>query len=231
MKRAVHCLYDIETIGGRDGAPIVQLGAVLFSPWGTPADFATPAKTVVGSCGAIQLEGCAPEHHGDLEVGVISSPQGAFRMNVELRDYDLQSADWSTIKWWLSVPGQAARQRVFGEPERHPIGDVLRKFAEWVESWGTKPAYWWADLDFDCRLMRQAYENNHLPRLCPFGGHGENGPHRGVRDYRTLRWIGKSLGVEQAPRVGVEHDALDDAYHQAYYAIKVLRHLGVEREV
>lgn len=216
MTRPIHCLYDIETLGGRDNAPIVQLGAVLFSPWGDPADFGGTGRGVCDPIGA----------------GVISAPEGAFRMNVELTNHDVQRADWATIKWWLTVPDQRARLRVFGEPERSPISDVLRKFAVWAQSWGDAPTYWWSDMDFDCRLMRQAYDTAYLPRLCPFGAHGgENGPHRGVRDYRTLRWIGKALCIEQAPRVGVEHDALDDAYHQAYYAIAVLRHLGVEREV
>jgi hypothetical protein len=210
--RPIHCLYDIETIGCRDGAPIVQLGAVLFSPWGDPADFGGVGRGV-----------CDP-----LGVGVISSPEGAFRMNVALGSDALHFADWSTIQWWLTKPEQQARLRVFAEPERSPIRDVLHQFAMWVRSWGVEPLYWWSDLDFDCRLVRQAYSMEGLASLCPFGSN--DGPNRGVRDYRTLRWIGKSLGVEQAPRVGVEHDALDDAFHQAYYAIKVLRHLGVEKE-
>lgn len=214
MSRPIHCLYDIETIGGRDNAPIVQLGAVLFSPWGAPAPEGR---------GIIMEDSASP--------GVISAPEHAFRMNVELPDSALARADWGTIKWWLTKPDQLARLRVFAEPERSPLSEVLHRFALWVQSWGEAPTYWWSDLDFDCRLMRQAYEGEFMSSRCPFGVHGSgNGPHRGVRDYRTLRWIGKSLGIEAAPRVGVEHDALDDAFHQAYYAIKVLRHLGVERE-
>lgn len=210
MTRPIHCMYDIETIGGRDGAPIVQLGAVMFSPWGSTMDFGWP-----------RLD-------GSEDVGVISSDSTAFRANVRLTDQDLQTADWSTIEWWLTRPSELARRRVFAEPERIPLRGVLAQFADWVQSWGRNPKYWWSDLDFDCRLMRQAYDSVHMGDRCPFGTN--NGPHRGVRDYRTLRWIGKSLGIEAAPRVGVDHDALDDAYNQAYYAIKVLRHLGVERE-
>lgn len=204
----IHVCFDIETLGGKDGAPIVQIGAVLFSPWGSPSDFG----------GGIA---------GAPEVGVISAPGTEFRRNVKLTDNDMQSATWATVQWWMTQTSDEARRRVFAEPERSPIRDALIAFKEWKMSWGVVPTYWWSDMDFDLRLMRQAYEKNYMATACPFGS--DEGPHRGVRDFRTLRWIGKALGVEQAPRVGVEHDALDDAYHQAYYVIKVLRALGVEK--
>lgn len=206
--RPIHCLFDIETIGSRDGAPIVQLGAVLFSPFGSPVDFDQRAVEVEGG------------------QGVISAPGSEFRMNVQVSSDALHFADWATIKWWLLNTTDEARRRVFAEPERERLRDVLLKFATWSWGWGAQPTYWWSDMDFDLRLVRQAYRMEGEADACPFGSDG--GPHRGVRDYRTLRWLGKSLGVEQAPRVGVEHDALDDAHHQAGYVIAVLRRLGIE---
>jgi len=217
--RPIHCLFDLETIGGRDGAPIVQIGAVLFSPWGQPSDFDSSHKDLLPA----DARPSAVLLPGD---GVISAPGAEFRENVFVCNEDLVAADWSTIRWWLTRTSDEARRRVFADDGRSKmLGTVLREFAFWCNSWGEAPTYWWSDMDFDLRLMRQAWAGMGIP--CPFGTDG--GPHRGVRDYRTLRWIGKALGIEQAPRVGVEHDALDDAYHQTYYAIRVLRHLGVEK--
>ena len=203
--KPIHVMFDLETIGARDGAPIVQIGAVLFQPHGH-----------------VEVAGQVA-----LDQGTISAPGTEFRACIEMEPWRMERADWSTIQWWLTRTSDRARQRVFGDQTRVGIGEALIDFTEWSKSWGTDPTYWWSDMDFDLRLMRQAYENHALQAdACPFGNN--LGPHRGVRDYRTLRWIGRGLGIEPAPFVGVEHDALDDAYAQAYYAVKVLRHLGMD---
>lgn len=201
-------MFDLETLGTGDHAPIVQIGAVLFSPWGDPADFGGIGRGVVDPAGA----------------GVISAPGGEFNVALEFDKLALMRADPDTIRWWLTKPEQRARDRVFGAEKRTGLRQALIAFDDWLASWGPAPTYLWSAMDFDLRLIRQAQKSCGLERQCVWNNHKVG------RDFRTLKWIGKRLGIEAAPRVGVEHDALDDAYHQAYYAIKVLRHLGVERE-
>jgi hypothetical protein len=209
----VHVMFDLETLGVGDLAPIVQIGAVLFSPWGVPSDFDRAHPDMAPKAGA-------PEHHGEPDVGVISGQGGAFCRRVKFGAVDLLRADADTIRWWLTTPSDEARRRVFGEVGAG-IHDVLKELDAWSLSWGVKPSYWWSGMDFDLRLLRQAGAAADGKRDWPWN-------HRKVgRDFRTLKWIGKGMGIESAPRVGVEHDAVDDCYHQAYYAIKVLRKLGV----
>jgi exodeoxyribonuclease VIII len=194
-------MYDIETIGTRDNAPIVQIGAVMFSPNAKLEDFGgNPAAEMFN--------------------GVISAPGSEFRRNVIMDDSDLARADWSTIEWWLRQEPEAQR-RVFRDVA-FPLMEVLLEFEQWTMSWGDLPAFYWSDMDFDARLLRQAYRRLGIAGACPL-----DKDRRAVRDYRTLKWIGKDLGLEAPPFVGVQHDALDDAYHQALVAVAVLRKLGV----
>lgn len=202
----VHCMFDLETLGTGDHAPIVQIGAVLFSPWGDPEDFGGVKRGAVDPVGG----------------GVISAPGSEFYKNVAFDRESLLNADPETIRWWLTKPTDRARLRVFGSETRSDLRQALIAFDGWLGSWGVTPAYLWSAMDFDLRLLRQAQSATELKRQCVWSNHKVG------RDFRTLKWIGKSLGIESAPFVGVEHDALDDAMHDAYYAIKVLRHLGMK---
>jgi exodeoxyribonuclease VIII len=185
---AIHVMFDIETLGAANDAPIVQIGAVLFNPF-------------VGN-------------------GIISAPGTEFNMHV---DFDLAGADQSTLLWWFAQ-GQQAQQRVFGRDlPRAALRDVLVNLGGWATTWGKPVDFWWSDMDFDLRMLRAAWARE-LGDPCPFGS--EDGPHRGVRDCRTMRAVGKLLGVEEVPFVGVEHDALDDAHHQAVETSNILRALA-----
>lgn len=195
MTHPLHIMYDLETLGTGDGAAIVQLGATGFG-------FDWPE----------------PEYEDGLMMG---TPHGGqFRANVDLADPDIGVLDGPTVDWWLRQ-SEDARRRVFHEPERLPLSRVLVQFREWAESWpDCELVGLWSALDFDHRLLRQAYERTGL-------GWPDRWRKLG-RDYRTLKWIGRELcGEEPPPFVGVQHDALDDACHQAAHAVKVLGQITV----
>ena len=196
-------MFDIETLGSANEAPIVQIGAVLFNPF---------AEMVDGSGRGAGQGG-----------GIISAPGTEFNRHV---DFELDGAKQSTLLWWFAQ-GQQAQQRVFGRDlPRAAARDVLVNFAGWATTWGKPVDFWWSDMDFDLRMLRAAWarELGDPCWPCPFGS--EDGPHRGVRDCRTMRAVGKLLGVEEVPFVGVEHDALDDAHHQAVETSNILRALA-----
>lgn len=188
-------MVDLETLGTGDCAPIVQVGAVLFSPWGSPSDFAAGA------------------HDAAPGEGVVSAPGHEFEAKVELPTV----VDPDTLRWWLVKAGRDAQLRVFSEDldDREELKDVLEALDAWSKSWGAEPKYWWGACDFDTRLLRQHRARLGLQHLDP--------KYSSARDYRTLRMVGKLLGVEEPPFVGVKHDALDDAMHQALHAVRILR--------
>ena len=199
----VHCMFDLETLGAADDTPIVQIGAVLFSPTAQrPADV-----------GVIACEG-----------GVMTDADSSFRIEVAVDD--LSKADFGTLQWWFAQ-GQEAQQAVFGrELERVPLRTALYRFAGWAAgTWGKDVDFWWSDMDFDLRLMRAAWgreTSDYEP--CPYGSDG--GPHRGVRDVRTVKAIGRDLGIEEPEMAGTEHDALADAQYQAQLVSRVLNTLA-----
>jgi len=199
---AVHCMFDIETLGTADDAPIVQIGAVLFNPF---------AELVDGS-------GAAAGQGG----GIVSAPGTEFNVPVE---FDAAGADTDTLLWWFAQ-GQQAQQRVFGRDlKRWRLADALVQLGSWSLSWGQPVDFWWSDMDFDLRMLRAAWardvDDAYVMCPCPF-----NTNRRGVRDCRTMRAVGQMLGVEPPLFVGVEHDALDDAHHQATEVSNILRRIS-----
>lgn len=87
---------------------------------------------------------------------------------------------------------------------------MLRGFAQWFddadEVWANSPS-------FDCELLEAAYDAVGLE--APWDFYQE-------RDYRTLSSLPVAVDVEFE---GVEHDALDDAKHQALVAAETLARL------
>ena len=169
--------------------------------------------------GAVRFDPFAEER------GLISTPEGEFRQQIELvspppgthRGYKRETIgviDASTVLWWMRQSDDA-RRRVFEDENRKPLSIVLYQFRAWVYDQG-QPEHVWSDANFDWTLLRQAYTR--LGIVFPFA-------YRQCRDYRTLRMLGKMLGVEEPEFVGVQHDALDDAHHQAIHASNILRAL------
>lgn len=192
-------MLDIETLGTGDNAAIVQIGAVLFDPLGVPE---IVNANYVG--------------------GVISAPGTGYRANVNVRQQVSEGlCDWDTIAWWMTKTTDEARRRVFAG-DRVNLYDALQGLTKFLGSWGQPAAYVWSDVDFDIRLLRQAY--NRMGLDCPFSANSS--PFRGLRDYRTIRAVGTVLGMAPPMFVGTPHDALDDAYHQATHTAAILRRLA-----
>ncbi len=90
---------------------------------------------------------------------------------------------------------------------------ALFDYREWLKAPGGDIDEMWSNgADFDNVVLRNAYEAIELE--CPWG-------FRSSRCFRTLKMLGVDPG-ENISRV-TEHNALDDAKVQAYYAIAYLR--------
>lgn len=116
------------------------------------------------------------------------------------------TVDEGTLEWWQDQ-SDAAREVLDGGDD---LEDVLQDFTLWAggadEVWANSPS-------FDCEMLIEAGKAVGVPM--PWEFYEE-------RDVRTV----KSLPV--APELehdGVEHDALDDAIHQARIVQTTLRRL------
>lgn len=118
--------------------------------------------------------------------------------------------DAETLEWWLDQDDEAREQLTKGLELRK----ILRSFKDW---YGDADEVWANSPSFDCELLEAAFEAVNMG--APWEFHEE-------RDYRTVKSLSVAPEVEQD---GVEHDALDDAMHQAYIAAAALRRLENHR--
>jgi len=117
--------------------------------------------------------------------------------------------DASTLEWWLRRDEDARSVLTGGDP----LADALVDFRNWYRE--QEPDEIWANSpSFDCEQLEYAYSAVGLVE--PWEYHEE-------RDFRTLRSL--PVGGDQ-DQEGTEHDALDDALHQARVASTALAELG-----
>lgn len=155
--------------------------------------------------------------------GVYTAAGMEFNKHILLNDSDIGALDAPTAGWWIRQ-GEPARRRVFDPMlKRVYLANALMELNLWVrENAQVERAdeirYVWSHTSFDWRILNQAHT-----RLCvnfPFKRYAN-------KDYGTLKGMGISLGIEEPLFVGVQHDAVDDAFHQATYATTIIRKLGV----
>lgn len=127
--------------------------------------------------------------------------------------------DGDTVRWWLQQSAEA--REAIARPDGQVINTALRDFALYLH--GVAPAsdvrVWGNGADFDLPILSNAYR----ACLLPVPWRYYNG-----RCFRTLRKLHPEV---QAPVfTGVEHNAADDAQHQAEHAIAILRAIDGQRK-
>lgn len=113
------------------------------------------------------------------------------------------TVDADTLQWWLDQDGEVQHVLTGGEA----LEDVLEDFGGW---YGDAEEVWANSPSFDCRLLEAAYDAVGLESPWNFWSE---------RDFRTLKELPVAAEIEQD---GNEHDALDDAKHQARVASDTL---------
>lgn len=118
--------------------------------------------------------------------------------------------DASTVLWWMQQSDEA--RALFKVPGR-PLADALQAFTQWVGNHGTYDGVcvWGNGATFDNVILASAYRRLNAPRPWPFWGD---------RCYRTVKAMHPNVPLT---RVGVHHNALDDAKSQALHLIAMLK--------
>lgn len=115
-----------------------------------------------------------------------------------------------TMKWWFNQSDGA--KKVFSETASPPAF-ALMKFYEWLQQIPKRERKVWGNgSTFDISIMEDMFKTYGMERPWTYNS---------VMDLRTFkRFVAKGVDVQ---KIGVAHNALDDAISQAKYVIDILR--------
>lgn len=121
------------------------------------------------------------------------------------------TTDPETVDWWSKQSVEAqSRWRTADAPS---IEQAMIGFTKYLQFLGKASdiCLWGNGSDFDCVLLTSAYRALEADPPWKFYN---------VRCFRTLKNLCK---LQEMKRLGVHHDALDDAKHQASHAVRILQ--------
>lgn len=188
------CMMDLETLGTKPGCAIISIGAVMFDE----------IQNKLGDTFYVTIN-----RYSNSVYGLIEDP--------------------ATVKWWGEQSVEARYLLSEVNLAGTPLPAALAMFTEWLAT--TQYDDWLHDLektpskakimdrvemwgngsDFDNALMVVAYSKVGGAAPWKFWNN---------RCYRTLKGM---LPQHKLTRVGVHHNALDDAKSQAMHAMTLLR--------
>jgi hypothetical protein len=120
--------------------------------------------------------------------------------------------DASTVMWWLGPTLGEARESLLNNATVD-LPSALYGFTDWVGD--DEPTIWGNGSTFDNVILRSAYRAVGLDYPTSF---------RLDHCYRTIRSLAPGIEVD---RIGVHHNALDDAEYQARTMQAIMKHLGI----
>lgn len=120
--------------------------------------------------------------------------------------------DPKTVMWWLNLPKDA--QDALQTPKPMSIEQALEEFAFAIRIAGPDALVWGNGATFDNVILASAYQVLGVKR--PWG-------YKTDRCYRTIRAVFPN--VPEPARIGVPHEALDDARHEAKHLLAILQHI------
>ena len=120
-----------------------------------------------------------------------------------------------TEAWWMQQPHSvrmALEQSISGHGR-----DLSASLLAFVDFVGIEPIdeLWGNGADFDCILLRKAFDAAKLPPPWSYKAH---------RCFRTMKNLFSD--VQRPEFAGVKHNALDDARQQALHLIEIFRVIG-----
>lgn len=135
---------------------------------------------------------------------------------------ETRQIDKPTLDWWEKQSSDARTVlEQANEPSSPTLDSVLDELTRWLGDLGESHDVhvWGNGSDFDIAILNHAYKQR--SPFVPWN-------FRKVRDMRTLYDLTLRFGLDikgTAPRVGIHHNAKDDAQFQAQVIVESLRQL------
>lgn len=186
MRNHIEAMVDLETLGTKDGSPIITIGACLFNPY-----IQNTYEALLPYSINIKI---------DMEDAVKNS----------------EGIDPSTVKWWFGQKDEAIKALITGEmvnlrtaltqlfaflTSRTTGESHIRLLPVPERIWAKSP-------DFDCKMLQYACERTN--QIYPFKYFNQ----RCVRTIVDAAWP-DGEDARPVFKTGVHHDARDDAINQA----------------
>lgn len=127
--------------------------------------------------------------------------------------------DGGTIKWWLRQSSEARAELICDDADATIIFRAVSDLSDWLtdNADNLKSLKVWANSpSFDLVIMKSKFER--LGFDIPWKYWNE-------QDVRTIKEVGRALGVDARPFTGTQHNALHDAINQAALVAAVMSRL------
>lgn len=138
------------------------------------------------------------------------------------RGQDMLVEDPDTLEWWAKQTPEAKTLLATPDDEKVTLTAALISFNQWLREVAEtdarnnlRVALWGNGSDFDNAILAHACKAVNVRPGWPFWGN---------RCYRTLKNLAPDIAVE---RIGIHHNALDDALTQADHAAQILLELDL----
>lgn len=165
--------------------------------------FSTAPNAVIVQIAAVQFDPFSDQIGSVFNCPV--DPQSCSELGLHI--------DMNTVLWWINQE-EAARKRVTSPTRnRESVREALKQFAHWIPK---EAKVWGNGAAFDLPILESAYRAIKAPT--PW-------KHWHERCYRTFKALAPPVKME---RVGVYHDALDDAVSQAKHLQTIIKFLGLK---
>lgn len=122
-----------------------------------------------------------------------------------------------TVAWWMSGETTPEAKAEMLTDQMRPEY-VLSQFQQFLAEADINVQVWGNGVDFDNAILRSMYKSYGMQAPWNF---------RDNRCYRTINALRPRV-VILPERVGVHHNALHDAEHQARCLIKIAQHMGIQ---
>ena len=149
-----------------------------------------------------------------LSIGVVQFDPSTGKLGAEFyKEIEIDSAirsghvNGSTLAWWMQQ-GEKARRIFSPNPAKVSLATALDNLATWLRSQPAPPKVWGNGSSFDITILEHGYLKGGVGLAVPW--HFTN-----IRDMRTIVDVAGLDNGEWPTRVGVHHNALDDARYQA----------------
>lgn len=190
-----HIMLDIETLGTTPGAPILQIGALRFSPSGVPP-LLKPSPQVAKNTADADVFFRNITLKSNFDLGLLEITQGA-------------------IEFWLTESRETAAGLFKGAV---PIRQALSDLWKWVDM-EDYDGIWAHGASFDMPILSEAYYASYQQERVPWRYRAI----RDTRTLFSVAFPDEKL--PEPPGVIEKHNALMDSYRQAYVVQKAYSRL------